>query len=75
MLTEGQGGRRATLKEERDSRDRGCCKTERERAVRTGRPGGSRSEAATTAADDRRSGEDGGGALVAVDVLGVEISL
>ncbi|KAI3753082.1 hypothetical protein L2E82_25127 [Cichorium intybus] len=43
---------------------------ERDRAVRTGRPGGGRSEAATTAADDWRPGEDVGGALAAVDVAG-----
>ncbi|KAI3700456.1 hypothetical protein L2E82_45086 [Cichorium intybus] len=42
----------------------------RDRAVRTGRPEGGRNEETTTAADDRRPGEDGSTALAAVDVAG-----
>ncbi|KAI3791725.1 hypothetical protein L2E82_05587 [Cichorium intybus] len=40
----------------------------KDRAVRTGRHGDGRNKAATTAADDRRPGDDGAGALAAVDV-------
>ncbi|KAI3780446.1 hypothetical protein L2E82_10427 [Cichorium intybus] len=45
---------------------RGGCDRKRDRSARTGRPGGGRNKAVTTADDDRRMGEGSGGSPVAV---------